>query len=384
MIAAEPAGHEDRPAAAPPRRTQAIDTSMRKSRAFATALGLTALLAAAPAASATQPERVAVVEGVAPAAPAADALSDQTPPAPAAAPAPAPQAAPAPPVEPAPAPAPPVEPAPAPAPAEPVPAAEPAPPADPQPAAEPQPDAQPQPDTQPPAEPQPAPGNATAVNESLTVQVVWQVQRGCRVHCYRTRQVQQAGQQAETKQDAEASAPEGDATAVNRSRTIQFVWQTQLGCVAFCYETSQSQAAEQSASTEQSAAATGDGATASNDSLTRQFAFQRQRGCVYECYATSQYQSASQASDTSQDAAAYASDDDEEGLAELRAAFASLEAWATSLSATIQFSVQYQDSDCRANCYDEIQEQLAEQQALTDQHTRAVSGDDGGEDARLG
>jgi outer membrane biosynthesis protein TonB len=334
----------------------------RTSRALAAALGLATLLAAVPSASAQEQERVAVVEAATPVAPATDELTDQTQPDVVAAPVP----------EPAPAP----QPEPAPAPAEPV-SAEPAPQTQPAPAQEPQ----TAPAPEPQAAPAPAPGDATATNESLTVQVVWQVQRGCRAHCYRTRQVQQANQDAKTTQNAEASAPAGDATAVNRSRTVQFVWQTQLGCVAFCYETSQEQSAMQSAATDQSAAAGGADATASNDSLTRQFAFQFQRGCVYECYATSQHQSVAQASDTRQDATAYANDD-EEGLTELRAAFAELELWAASISATIQLSIQYQDADCRAYCRDELQEQLAEQQAVTTQNARAT-GDDGGVDARL-
>jgi outer membrane biosynthesis protein TonB len=320
----------------------------RTSRALAAALGVAALLAAAPAASAQEQEqgRVAVVEPATPAAPTTDALTDQTQPVVVAAPVTKPEPAPLP-AEPAPAP----EPQPAPA-TEPVPEPGPA----------------PAPETQP----QPTPGDATAVNESLTVQVVWQVQRGCHIHCYRTRQVQSSNQDARTTQNADASAPAGDATASNRSRTIQFVWQTQLGCVAFCYETSQEQSASQSAATDQSATASGADASASNDSLTRQFAFQFQRGCVYECYATSQYQSAAQSSEASQDATADAYGDDEQGLAELRAAFAEVEAWAAQVSATIQFSIQYQDSDCRAYCRDEIQEQLAAQQAVTTQNARAL------------
>jgi outer membrane biosynthesis protein TonB len=315
------------------------------SRMLAAALGLAALLAAVPAASAQEQQRVAVVEPATPAAPATDSLTDQAQPDVVAAPVEEPDPAPV---------------APEPAPAEPPPPAQPAPEPEPAPA----PDAQPA--------PPPAPGAATAVNESLTVQVVWQVQRGCRSHCYRTQQVQSSNQDAKTTQNADASAPAGDATASNRSRTIQFVWQTQLGCVAFCYETSQEQSASQSAATEQAATAGGAEASASNDSLTRQFAFQFQRGCVYECYASSQYQSVAQSSETNQDAAAYGYDDDEEGLADLRAAFATVEAWAAQVSATIQFSVQYQDADCRAYCRDEIQEQHAAQQAVTTQNARAL------------
>jgi outer membrane biosynthesis protein TonB len=320
----------------------------RTSRVLPAALGVAALLAVVvPAASAQEQEqgRIAVVEPATPAAPATDALTGQTQPDVVAAPVP--------------------EPDPVSLPAEPAPAAEP----QPAPAAEPvhEPAPAPAPETQP----EPTPGDATAVNESLTVQVVWQVQRGCRIHCYRTHQVQSSNQDAKTTQNADASAPAGDATASNRSRTVQFVWQTQLGCVAFCYETTQEQSASQSAATEQWATAGGADASASNDSLTRQFAFQFQRGCVYECYTSSQYQSVAQASETNQDAAAYGYDE-EEGLADLRAAFAAVEAWAAQASATIQFSIQYQDADCRAYCRDEIQEQHAAQQAVTTQNARAL------------
>jgi outer membrane biosynthesis protein TonB len=320
----------------------------RTSRALAAALGVAALLAAVPAASAQEQEqgRIAVVEPATPAAPATDALTDQAQPDVVAAPV--------------------TEPEPPPLPAEPAPAPEP----QPAPAAEPVHEPAPAPAAETQSEPRP--GDPTAVNESLTVQVVWQVQRGCRIHCHRTRQVQSSNQDAKTTQNADAGAPAGDATASNRSRTIQFVWQTQLGCVAFCYETSQEQSASQSAATEQSATAVGADASASNDSLTRQFAFQFQRGCVYECYASSQYQSVAQSSETNQDAAAYGYDDDEEGLAEPRAAFATVEAWAAQVSATIQLSIQYQDAECRAYCRDEIQEQHAAQQAVTTQDARAL------------
>ena len=127
--------------------------------------------------------------------------------------------------------------------------ADPVPPVDPAPMSEPVP-VEPEPEpTQPgPAEAEPsepAGSDATAVNDSLTVQVLVQVQRGCRSHCHGTSQTQVADQAAQTTQDASARADAegGEALAANRSRSLQFVWQAQLGCVAFCYGTSQLQLA---------------------------------------------------------------------------------------------------------------------------------------------
>lgn len=316
-------------------------------------------LAAPPAAATTAPATEMVVEQVQTeavmeveqtttlTAAGSDSLSD-------AAPAPEPAEPPAPvapePVTPAPEPAPSPEPA---APAEEVAPAEPVAPA------------------------QPAEGDATATNESRTFQVLVQVQRGCRSNCRGTSQTQVAEQIARTIQDARADAPAGGAEAVNRSATTQFVWQAQLGCVAFCYATNQLQLASQAAETVQSATAAG--AAAANAASTQQFAFQYQRGCRYECYGTVQSQALAQQSATSQTADAGA--DDESDLAELRLAFGTIEAWAANLNATVQLSFQFQDADCRRDCDGGAQTQLGVQYATTVQHANA--GVQGGAGTRL-
>ena len=126
-----------------------------------------------------------------------------------------------------------------------------------------------------------------ARNENLTVQVILQIQRGCRRYCYGVSQLQSASQLATTTQSASGAtgaagrsaagstlpsvgnlppASDRQATALNRSRTIQFVWQMQIGCVAFCYGTSQSQVATQTThSTQQAMATVTGGALAAND-----------------------------------------------------------------------------------------------------------------------
>ena len=224
-----------------------------------------------------------------------------------------------------------------------------------------------------PQQPPPGDGNgtATAENESLTYQVLVQVQRGCRRYCHGTRQTQIAEQVARTTQDAVAHTPAGggQALATNTSRTVQFVWQAQLGCVAFCYGTSQLQLALQIAETTQSATATGDSATAANETSTDQWAFQLQRGCRFECYDENQIQVLAQGAETTQ--GAYAEED--EDLEELTLAFTEIEAWARNLNATVQISFQFQDSDCRHDCQGGSQDQQGVQRSAVTQQALAVA-----------
>jgi hypothetical protein len=142
-----------------------------------------------------------------------------------------------------------------------------------------------------PAEPPSA--SATAQNQSQTWQAISQVQQGCRSHCQGTSQSQSADQYAETIQNATAigggTGTPSSATAVNQSTTGQFIRQVQLGCVAFCYETSRTQAAKQWAQTTQNATALADGnAQAHNAGSVVQEVWQLQVGCETECYGTSQ------------------------------------------------------------------------------------------------
>jgi hypothetical protein len=84
-----------------------------------------------------------------------------------------------------------------------------------------------------------------AVNQ--TTQTIVQVQIGCLFYCTDTHQTQQASQsntavQVVAQGVADATAPV--ATAVNIVN--QFVWQLQIGCLAWCSDTSQEQLASQS------------------------------------------------------------------------------------------------------------------------------------------
>ena len=335
---------------------------------------------------------------------------------------PAQPAAPAPPV-PAPVGPAPSEPAPAePAPSEPVPA-EPAPseppPAEPAPAEQapsrpsrpPVPDATPAPlppaghagaVAEPPAQDAEAPrldepGSQTPVsqgtlaggrNRSTVIQVVWQVQQGCRTHCQGTSQSQSAAQWSSTSQTAtgvsgrdQTGAPGSDhsaAYALNESLTIQFAWQTQIGCVAFCYETTQEQTASQWADTTQAAAAEASlEAWAENLSETLQFVWQLQEGCAYECYGVFQSQSSGQSQSTNQSAEATArSGNDGTQLALGPDGVIVLPGWlvalANNVGATIQTIYQYQEASCLELCDGEAQLQEAVQRAVVNQVATAI------------
>ena len=89
---------------------------------------------------------------------------------------------------------------------------------------------------------------AISRNRNTVFQVVWQVQQGAEatVTARPSRKPQVSGPAPprpppESLADANSfsrTSP-GAAGAFNESVTVQFVWQLQIGCVAFCYETSQ-------------------------------------------------------------------------------------------------------------------------------------------------
>jgi hypothetical protein len=230
---------------------------------------------------------------------------------------------------------------------------------------------------------------AVARNRNLVFQVVWQVQEGCRTHCSGTSQSQSAVQWSSTTQTAGAlagsgnanSAPaaSGTAEAYNESVTVQFVWQLQIGCVAFCYETSQTQAASQWAQTIQTAIAEGDvEAWAKNLSETMQYVWQIQQGCEHECYGVIQSQTISQGQSTTQSAAATAGRDTPVTMLVLGPDGAIvLPGWLVALAenqgATIQTIYQYQEALCREYCEGDVQLQEAIQEALTTQDAIAVA-----------
>jgi hypothetical protein len=287
---------------------------------------------------------------------------------------------------------PPAEPPAAPAPAEPAPSAsEPSsPPAETQSA--------PEAATPPPAADDEPPDSgeqrAVAENVSRVIQVVWQVQQGCRSHCHGTSQTQRSVQWSETTQSATAIAGgstaggesstavsgNGDANAGgstagarNESSTVQFVWQMQIGCVAFCYETSQTQEASQHSVTDQEAIARSALTSwAENLATTIQYVFQEQRGCEHECHGTSQSQSVSQEQWTSQSATADSElpGDGDGGVFRLPEW---LIAYARNIGATIQEVHQYQEATCVEHCWGGAQVQEVVQSATTRQEAVAMA-----------
>src|SRR5919108_208715 len=235
---------------------------------------------------------------------------------------------------------------------------------------------------------------AMAQNGSLVFQAIWQVQHGCNNHCTGTSQSQSATQNVSTTQDATAVAgggapAEGGASGgaaapptaggQNRSVTVQFVWQTQIGCVAFCVETSQSQTATQWAETNQSASAEGGtSALAENLSETLQLVWQLQQGCEVECYGTSQVQVINQGQETTQSASATS-----EGVVLVPVlgpdGTVVLPGWlvalAENLGVTIQTIYQLQEAVCAEYCEGDSQVQEAAQRAEVSQEAAAHAGD---------
>ncbi|HEV3379287.1 MAG TPA: hypothetical protein VG126_18585, partial [Thermoleophilaceae bacterium] len=240
--------------------------------------------------------------------------------------------------------------------------------------------------------PQAAPtsGGAQSVahNQSKVIQAVWQVQEGCRTHCYGTSQIQRSEQVSQTTQSATAVSGESggggsSATAVNESSTIQFVWQMQIGCVAFCYDTSQAQEASQHSSTSQEAGAESAlVAWAENLAQTVQYVFQIQQGCEHECHGTTQHQSSAQSQTTSQSATATGGGDDVDYGSFLVPDW--LIAFAQNIGATIQTSFQYQEALCREHCTGDTQLQEAIQRAETDQRAVAMANPPVPEEAPVG
>jgi hypothetical protein len=226
-------------------------------------------------------------------------------------------------------------------------------------------------------EPSQSSGNV-AQNLSTVLQAIWQVQVGCRTYCNGTSQTQWASQQSGTNQNATAIAPEGQssgAAAVNQSSTVQFVWQEQLGCVAFCWNTSMDQSASQDAQTTQMATAVSDfGALAENVAETLQYVWQVQEGCQVECYGVSQSQSLSQQQNTSQSATATGPrlPTSAGSPAGGRDGFFSwVTAFAQSIGATVQWILQVQEASCLEHCGDDVLLQTAGQRASTDQTSTA-------------
>jgi hypothetical protein len=230
---------------------------------------------------------------------------------------------------------------------------------------------------QDPAQPAPPAGgnHSAALNESRVIQAVWQVQQGCRSYCHGTSQTQRSEQVSNTTQRATAISGESNgggssAQARNESSTIQFVWQMQIGCVAFCFHTSQSQEASQHSYTTQEAdAQSALTALAENLAETLQFVFQIQQGCEHECHGVTQHQSSTQEQTTSQSATANVLGDG--GGFFLVPDW--LVAYAQNIGATIQLIYQYQEALCLEHCVGDAQLQEAIQRAVTDQNAVALA-----------
>ena len=201
-------------------------------------------------------------------------------------------------------------------------------------------------------------GDALATNLSRTLQIIRQVQRGCRSYCFGETMEQKAWQQAVVLQTADA---EGDsAAAINLSETIQIIEQVQRGCRIFCYGVSMSQTAWQAAGTDQDATATADvAALAANLSLTIQTIRQIQEAWSKHCSGIEPSQSAWQGAVTAQNGLAIA----DGGAMDETAEVSLLGEEATSvdqvvptstvvdnLAGTLQALEQIQ-SDCRRFCY---------------------------------
>jgi hypothetical protein len=150
--------------------------------------------------------------------------------------------------------------------------------------------------------------------------------------------------------------------ALNESRTFQFVWQMQIGCVAFCYDTTQTQFASQTSQTTQTAEAISAAfALALNMSETMQLVWQSQESCREECHGASATQTVNQAQGTNQSAGSSTGSGGPDGV------IGWLATLAANIGATLQTIFQYQDADCLENCMGGSQLQRALQHAATTQ-----------------
>ena len=95
--------------------------------------------------------------------------------------------------------------------------------------------------TPPPPAPAAAPG-PQAISQSQ--QQTWQLQIGCLFYCVDTRQVQTATQSTTTVvMLAGSSSSPGAPTAATVVVSQQTIWQLQIGCLAWCWDSTQSQEA---------------------------------------------------------------------------------------------------------------------------------------------
>ncbi|HEU4974388.1 MAG TPA: hypothetical protein VFT50_04820 [Baekduia sp.] len=207
-------------------------------------------------------------------------------------------------------------------------------------------------------DPPPA-GLVSAENVTIVIQVLWQVQQGCQQYCYGTQQTQSASQDATTIQVATASttgtAAGAAASADNTTIVIQLVIQSQLGCVAFCYDTSSQQLAVQHSDVAQVADAVSSvAAAATNTALVTQLAWQFQTACAEECHDATATQDAAQTSAILQSALGAA------GGAPSLDAFTS---WLATVAggAVIDVVQQIDQAACQDHCVGDLQVQVGVQ-----------------------
>jgi hypothetical protein len=259
----------------------------------------------------------------------------------------------------------------------------------------------------PPATAAPAPASpanaptpavaASAANVSTVIQAIFQVQQGCSTYCTGTTLTQTAAQLSATAQTAVATAiatptgTTGTAGAANLTRTIQIVAQEQFGCVAFCFDTLQTQTADQRTQVIQTALATGSQAAVAQDIADgSQFVLQVQEGCTVACDGASVSSTSSQSSILTQLAGAGAggvtvdaspvsvggtsTSAAQAGFATPDAFFAWVAALASDLAATVQTSVEVQVAACLSHCTGGVQSQTAAQRADVVQVSVAAAG----------
>jgi hypothetical protein len=198
----------------------------------------------------------------------------------------------------------------------------------------------------------------SAGNAAITVQAVWQVQQGCTRYCYGTSQIQAAFQTAATVQVAVAVAPPGGAaSATNQAKVVQVVVQVQLGCLAYCFGSSQVQTVVQRADITQVASAVSGAvqaaADAVNDAAVDQQVWQLQQGCQEECHDTAAAQTGAPA----------------DGQPPPLPDSATFRAWVAALAGVAADAVdlveQYDVADCLEDCHDTVDLQLGDQEDAT-------------------
>jgi hypothetical protein len=156
-----------------------------------------------------------------------------------------------------------------------------------------------------------------------------------------------------------------EASAVNESAVYQIVFQRQLGCVAFCFDTSQTQVASQSTQVTQTAGAFGQlQALVANVSGGFQMVLQQQEGCLQECHNAAVSQSLAQLATTTQSAAGTTSADD---TINSDIFFAAIRAIAANIGATFLSIVQTQIANCLDHCNGDALMQEAAQAVETNQ-----------------